>query len=127
MRDITGAAIVLGVWKLGFSTAVLLVAKYRFGLNPGELQTLAFVTLVFGAQALLYVVRERHHLWSSMPSRWVLAASTADVVVAFALAGSGTLMEPLSWRVLATVLVAAAAFALILDQVKLPVRSAFKL
>ena len=127
MRVITGAAIVLGVCKLGFSTAVLLVAKYRFGLNPGELQTLAFVTLVFGAQALLYVVRERHHLWSSMPSRWVLAASTADVVVAFALAGSGTLMEPLSWRVLATVLVAAAAFALILDQVKLPVRSAFKL
>jgi hypothetical protein len=45
----------------------------------------------------------------------------------FALAGSGTLMEPLSWRALVAVLVAAAVFALILDQVKLPVRSAFKL
>jgi hypothetical protein len=57
----------------------------------------------------------------------VLAASAADIVVVSALAGSGILMEPLSWRVLAAVLVAAAAFALALDQVKLPVRSAFKL
>ena len=127
MRDITAAGIVLGLCKLAFSTGVLLFAKYRLGLNPGELQTLAFVTLVFGAQALLYVVRERHRIWSSRPSRWVLAASTADVVVVFALAGSGILMEPLRWRVLAGVFAAAAAFALILDQVKLPVRSAFKL
>jgi H+-transporting ATPase len=126
MRDITAAGIVLGLCKLGFSTAVLLVAKCRLGLNPGELQTLAFVTLVFGAQALLYVVRERRRIWSSRPSRWVLAASAADIVVVFALAGSGTLMEPLSWRVLAGILVAAAVFALILDQVKLPVRSVFK-
>jgi H+-transporting ATPase len=126
MRDITAAGIVLGLCKLGFSTGVLLFAKYRLGLNPGEIQTLAFVTLVFGAQALLYVVRERHRIWSSRPSRWVLAASTADVVVVFALAGSGILMEPLPWRVLATVFAAAAGFALILDQIKLPVRSAFK-
>jgi H+-transporting ATPase len=127
MRDITAAAIVLGVCKLGFSTAVLLVAKYSLGLNPSELQTLAFVTLVFGAQALLYVVRERHHLWSSMPSRWVLAASAADIAIVSALASSGTLMEPLPWRVLAEIFLAAAAFALILDQINLPVRSRFKL
>jgi H+-transporting ATPase len=127
MRDITAAAIVLGVCKLGFSTAVLLFAKYRLGLSPGELQTLALVTLVFGAQALLYVVRERHRLWSSRPSRWVLVSSAADIGIVAALAGSGTLMEPLPWRVLAEVLLAAGAFALILDQIKLPVRSRFKL
>ena len=126
MRDITAAAIVFGVCKLGFSTAVLLFAKYRLGLNPGELQTLAFVTLVFGAQALLYVVRERHHLWSSRPSGWVLVSSVADIAIVAALAGSGTLMDPLPWRVLATVFVAATGFALILDQIKLPVRSVFK-
>jgi H+-transporting ATPase len=127
MRGVTGAAIVLGVCKLGFSTAVLAIGKYELGLGPGALQTLAFVTLVFGAQALLYVVRERHRIWSSRPGRWVVAASMADVVMVFALAGSGILMEPLSWRILAAVLLAAAAFALILDQAKLPVRSAFKL
>jgi H+-transporting ATPase len=127
MRNITAAAVVLGACKLGFSTAVLAIGKYELELGPEELQTLAFVTLVFGAQGLLYVVRERRHMWSSKPGNWVLAASAADIAIVSALALSGTLMEPLPWRVLATVFVAVAGFALILDQIKLPVRSAFKI
>ena len=66
-------------------------------------------------------------MWSSKPGNWVLAASAADIAIVSALALSGTLMEPLPWRVLATVFVATAGFALILDQIKLPVRSAFKI
>jgi H+-transporting ATPase len=127
MRDITGAGIALGVCKLAFSTAVLAFGKYRLGLSPGELQTLALVILVFGAQGLLYVVRERRRMWSSKPSVWVVAASAADVAIVSTLAISGTLMAPLPWRVLAGVLVATAGFALILDQVKLPVRSVLRL
>jgi H+-transporting ATPase len=127
MRNVTSAAIILGICKLCFSTAVLAIGKYGLELGPGELQTLAFVTLIFGAQGLIYVVRERNHMWSSRPSAWVVAASAADVTIVCALALSGTLMEPLPWRVVAAVLVGAAGFALILDQVKLPVRSAFKL
>jgi H+-transporting ATPase len=126
MRNITAAAVVLGACKLGFSTAVLAIGKYELGLGPGELQTLAFVTLVFGAQGLLYVVRERRHMWSSKPGNWVLAASAADIAIVSALALSGTLMEPLLWHILTTVFVAAAGFALILDQIKLLVRSVFK-
>jgi len=124
MRRITAAGIAMGACKLGFSTAVLAFGKYRLGLGAGELQTLAFVTLVFGAQALLYVVRERRHIWSSRPGNWVLAASAADIVIVSLLALSGTLMEPLPWRILAAVFAAAAGFALILDQVKLPVQAA---
>ena len=126
MRNITRAGVVLGVCKLGFSVAVLAFGKYRLGLDTEQLQTLAFVTLVFGAQALLYVLRERRRIWSSVPSNWVLASSAADIAVVCALAGFGVLMEPLPWRVLAAVLVAAASFGLILDQVKLPVQSVFK-
>jgi len=126
MRRITAAAMVMGACKLGFSTAVLAFGKYRLELGAGELQTLAFVTLVFGAQALLYVVRERHHLWSSRPGNWVLASSALDIAIVSTLAISGILMEPLPWRVLAAVFAAAAGFALILDQVKLPVKAAFK-
>jgi len=126
MRNITGAAVALGVCKLGFSTLMLAFGKFRLGLGPGELQTFAFVTLVFGAQALLYVVREQRHMWSSKPSKWVVAASAADIVIVSVLAWSGTLMEPLSWHVLVAVFVAAAGFALVLDQIKLPVVSAFK-
>ncbi|HYA47777.1 MAG TPA: plasma-membrane proton-efflux P-type ATPase [Burkholderiales bacterium] len=126
MRNITAAAVVLGVCKLGFSTAVLAFGKYRLGLGAGQLQTLAFVTIIFGAQALMYVVRERRRLWSSRPGAWVFVSSAADIGIVVALALSGTLMEPLPWRVLAGVFVAAAGFAVILDQVKLPVKSAFK-
>jgi H+-transporting ATPase len=127
MRDITAAAVILGVCKLGFSVTVLAIGKYGLGFGPGQLQTLAFVTLVFGSQGLLYVLRERRRIWSSRPSRWVLISSAADIAAVTALAWSGTLMDPLPWRVLAVVFVAAAGFALILDQIKLPVRSAFKL
>jgi H+-transporting ATPase len=90
------------------------------------MQTFAFVTLVFGAQAVLYVVRERRPMWSSRPSRWVLTASAIDIGIVSILALSGTLMAPLSWRVVAGALGAAAVFAVILDRIKLPVTARFK-
>ncbi|MCZ8548155.1 HAD-IC family P-type ATPase [Mesorhizobium qingshengii] len=126
MPNITAAAVVLGVFKLGFSTAVLEIGKFQLGLGSQELQTLAFITLVFGAQAILYVVRERRHMWSSKPSNWVLASSAADVAIVSALALSGTLMAPLPWRLVGAVFLAVAVFALVLDQIKVPVTAAFK-
>jgi H+-transporting ATPase len=127
MRDITAAAAVLGVCKLAFSTGILALGKLRLGLAPAELQTLALVTLVFGNQALLYVVRERRRMWSSPPTVWIVAASAADLVLVCGFALSGTLMEALSPGVVAAVFTAAAALALVLDQVKLPVMSAFNI
>lgn len=44
-------------------------------------RALAAVTLVFGGQAVLYVVRERRRLWSSRPSLWLIASSVADVSI----------------------------------------------
>jgi H+-transporting ATPase len=127
MRNITGAAVVLGLCKLGFSTAVLAYGKFQLELGPAALQTLAFAILVFGNQAALFVLRERRHLWSSRPGAWVLASSAVDVAFVCALAFPGILMEPLPGHVLAAVFVAAAVFALLLDQVKLRVQSMFKL
>jgi H+-transporting ATPase len=126
MRNITGAAVILGLCKLGFSTAVLALGTFRLGLGPGELQTLAFVTLVFGNQAVLYVVRERRHMWNSRPGNWVFAASAADIAIVSALALSGALMAPLPWRVIVAIFAAATGLALILDQIKAPVTSVFK-
>jgi H+-transporting ATPase len=126
MRNITAAAVILGVCKLGFSISSLAYGKLGLGLGAGELQTLAFITLVFGNQAVLYVLRERGHLWDSKPSTWVLASSAADIALVSALALSGALMAPLPWQLLVGTLVAAAAFALILDQIKLPIIQAFK-
>jgi H+-transporting ATPase len=126
MRNITAAAVVLGVCKLCFSTAMLAIGKFQLGFSPGELQTLAFITLVFGSQALLYVLRERRRMWSSKPSKWVLAASAADIVTVSTLASSGILMAPLAWPVMAAVFAASIGFGLILDQIKLLVMAVFK-
>jgi H+-transporting ATPase len=127
MRDITRAAVVLGVCKLGFSTTMLAVGKFTLGLGPQEIQTLAFVTLVFGNQAVLYVLRERRHMWCSKPGAWVLASSALDIGVVSALAWSGTLMAPLPMGIVAAVFTAAAGFAVVLDQIKVPVMRAFKI
>ena len=126
MHNITAAAIVLGLCKLAFSTTVLAIGKFRLGFAAGELQTLALVVLVFGNQAVMFVLRERRPMWTSRPGRWVLASSAAGIALVTALALAGILMEPLPWRVLAAVFVAATGFALILDRIKLPVTAAFK-
>jgi len=126
MRNITAAAIALAACKLGFSSAVLAFGGLRLELAPAALQTLAFIALVFGNQAVLYVVRERRRLWSSMPGLWVLASSIADIAIVSALALSGILMAPLPWHIVAAVLGATLGFALLLDQIKLPVMAAFK-
>jgi H+-transporting ATPase len=127
MGKVTRAAIVLAAGKLAFSLAVVAFGKWSLGLRPQELQTLALVTLVYGAQALLFVLRERARFWSSRPGRWVLASSSADVAIVSMLALSGTLMAPLPWHVLAALLAAVIAFALLLDQLKIAVLRAFHL
>jgi H+-transporting ATPase len=53
-----------------------------------------------------------------MPSKWVFISSTVDIGIVTALALTGTLMEPLPWRLLLGIALATAAFALILDQIK---------
>lgn len=118
MRSVTGAAIALGACKLAFSIAMLCVGKFTLGLARTELQTFAFLTLIFGSQGLIYVVRERRHLWSSMPAKWVFASSGVDLGIVVVLALSGTLMDPLPWRLVLAIFVAAAAFTLVLDQIK---------
>ncbi len=127
MRNITAAAVVLGACKLGFSATTLAIGKFQLGFSPAALQTLAFITLVLGNQAVLFVLRERRAMWSSKPSNWILASSLVDISIVTALALSGTLMEPVSWRVLLAVFVAAAGFALILDRIKRPVTAMFKI
>jgi hypothetical protein len=56
----------------------------------------------------------------------VLLSSAADVAIVSTLALSGTLMAPLSWRLVAGTAAAAIAFGLILDLVKRPTLSAFR-
>jgi H+-transporting ATPase len=117
---LTLAGSVMGGCFLAFLTSVLLIGKYHLALPISELQTLATVSLIYGGEAVLYNVRERQHLWHSVPSRWVIAASVADIVIISVLAIRGLAMHTLPTTDVACVFGAAVAFALLLDVAKVP-------
>lgn len=115
---LTVGAIALAACTAAFCSAILAIGWFRLGLENHGLRTFAAVTLVCSSQAIFYAVRDRRHLWSSRPSRWVLVSSVADVSLIAVLAGTGTLMHSLSWRIIGSVILASILFAFLLDQVK---------
>ncbi|HBK06593.1 MAG TPA: divalent cation transporter [Acetobacteraceae bacterium] len=118
INDVTIASIVMGGFNLLFCSSVLAIGKFRLGLGPEVLQTLAAVVLVFSGQAVMYVVRERGWLWHSRPSNWLMVSSVTDICIIATLATRGILMAALPLHIVAAVLAATAAFAFALDVVK---------
>ena len=96
---------------------MLSTGKFYLKFDLESLRTLAAVTLVFSGQAVLYVVREREHLWNSPPG-WLLASSITDVTIISILAVKGILMTALPLGIVAGLFTAAALLALVLDAVK---------
>jgi H+-transporting ATPase len=118
---LTIAGVVMGSCLLFFCTAVLAVGKLRMGLGIEALRTLAMVALAFGSEATLYVIRERRRLWNSHPGFWVVVSTVCDILIISTLVTRGIAMTPLPIPVVAEILVAAAAFAFLLDLAKVPV------
>jgi H+-transporting ATPase len=116
---LTVVGIFMGLLDLLFGVGSLATGKFMLHLDIGALRTLAVVTLVFSGQAVLYVVRERRHLWSSWPGKLLMASSTIDLAIVSLLAVGGILMTPLPMAVVVGVFGAAIAFALALDTAKL--------
>jgi H+-transporting ATPase len=106
------------LFDLLFCVACLATGKFVLGLDILTLRTMTVVTLVFSGQAVFYVARERQHLWSSRPGRWLLVSSVVDLAIISLLAVDGLLMTALPLAVLAGVFTAALAFAFVLDGVK---------
>ena len=125
---LTIAGVFMGVCELAFCTAILAIGKFRMGLGIEALQTIAFLAIVFGNQATLYALRERQGVWSwSMPSRWLVVSSVADVTIASTLAARGIVMTALPVVDVAGVLAAAVALALVANLAKFPVFSRLRI
>jgi H+-transporting ATPase len=118
---LTIAGISMGLGELGLCALVLALGLHWLRFDREQLQTLAFLLIVFGNQATNYTNRERRRLWSSRPSRWVVLSSALDIGIASVLAIGGFAMAPLPALVVGGTLAAAAACAVLLDQLKLPV------
>ncbi len=118
--NLTTAGVIMGLSELAFCASVMAFGAYHEKLDIDALRTLAFIAIVFGNQATTYNNRERRRLWSSRPSWWLIASSVADIAIASVLAIAGIAMAPLPGALVAATLVTAAAFAVLIDQVKLP-------
>ena len=118
VRNLTLAAIPLGVFKLCYCVCVLAVGWYGLGLGAAEMRTLTFAMLVFAGQANVYVLREKGPLWSSRPAPIMLLASLADVSLVAALVLGGVLVSSLSPGIVALLALATLGFALAMDGLK---------
>ncbi len=116
--NLTVAGIALGACDLLFCIACFCVGKFVLRLDTVTLRTLTVVTLVFSGQAVFYVARERQHMWSSRPGRWLLVSSAIDLTLISFLAINGLLMKPIPISVVGALFFAAALFAFLLDSVK---------
>jgi H+-transporting ATPase len=116
---LTKAGIVLGVAELAFCVAVVAIGYYGMRLHLLEVQSLAFIALVSGNQATMYAIRSRGRIWASPgPSRWLIASSVSDLVIAATLASMGLLMAPLPLTVVLLTMAGAILFAGLVDMVK---------
>lgn len=116
-------ALVLGAFGISLPWLAFLVTTVevcrRFGhLSPAALQTVAFLSLAFIGQANVYLVRERRHLWRSLPGRWVLLSSSVVIAMVGTLAVGGVLMEPLDVGLVLLLLASVVVFTLVLDLAK---------
>jgi H+-transporting ATPase len=119
IRNLTIAGVIMGVVDLMFCVACLATGKLVIGLDTDTLRTLTVITLVFSGQALFYVARERQHIWSSLPGRWLIVSSITDLGLISFLAINGFLMAAVPVSILIGVFLAAMIFAFVLDAMKL--------
>ncbi len=118
IRNLMFTAAPLAALLVLFSAGVLFTGLHVLRLPPAQIQTLVFLTLVFGGQGTVYLVRERSHLWKSLPSLWMVGSSCADLVLVSLLAVSGVLMAPLSPGIVLGLLITVVCYLAAVDFAK---------
>ena len=121
IRTLMLTAGTLASMVLILSFTVFFAGRDILHLPLRQLQTLVFLMLVFTGQGNVYLVRERNRLWHSLPSRWLILSSAADVVVVSLMATSGILMAPISWSLVAWLLLIVLVFLFAIDGLKVRV------
>jgi len=121
VRTLMFTAGTLAGFVLILSFTVFFVGRDALHLPLRQLQTLVFLMLVFTGQGNVYLVRERNRLWHSLPSRWLILSSAADIVAVSLMATSGILMAPISWSLVSSLLAVVLVFLIVIDGLKVHV------
>ena len=117
-RAVVCASATLAFCKLFFSLGVFLFANYLLRLEPARLQTLTFATLILSSQAGVYLLRERHHCWTSLPSRVMFWSTCFGLGVTAAIALSGWYIPAIAPPLLAAIAGTAVIYFFALDWLK---------
>lgn len=121
IRTIVIVSLCLAIPILAISFGIYAASVHLFGHSLEQTQTMMFIMLVFTGQAVVYTVRERHHFWSSLPNKWMLIGTFADLIVVVLLATKGILMTPISFKAVLFVFGTVLVFLPMLDFLKLKV------
>jgi len=100
MDGFIAVSVVLGLAMVVETLLLLLAGRSHLGLaaNDSALYTFSFLTLLYFAAFSILSARERRWFWTTMPSKTLVAALTADVVVGTALTFVGLPgLTPLPW------------------------------
>ncbi|HHF7373682.1 TPA: plasma-membrane proton-efflux P-type ATPase [Legionella bozemanae] len=122
---ITGCLLSILILLLSFS--IFFYARDILHLSLPELQTLMFVMLVFTGQGTIYLIRERKHLWSSLPSCWLILSSIFDILIVTMFATQGILMTAISFLLVIKLLFVIISYLFLVDFFKVRIFSYFKL
>lgn len=112
------SGLILALGWLVFSFGIFFIGHDGLRLDADRLDTVMLVMLVFIAIANVYLIRERHLFWRSMPGKWLVMASGFDLIVMTFLATSGILMTKVDFTLISALLMAIVGFMLLLDIVK---------
>ena len=121
VRNLTIAAIPLGLFKLVYCLALLALAWFEIGLSPAQMQTFTFLSLMLAAQCNTYVLRERRHFWHSCPAWIMVCASLCALTIVISLASFGILMAALPLKVVGGLVGTTICYAFIMDTIKVAV------
>jgi H+-transporting ATPase len=115
VKTIIKASVIPSLGYMLQALGALALGVFAFRLGPDRLKTLVLLDLVFSSQFRVLSVRERGHMWDSLPGKALLRTS-ALVVAVFAVLGiAGVLIPALSLPQVLAILAYAAVVSIATD------------
>ncbi len=93
LKNMITGSVAMGVFQLIFSFGALVFYKMQGHYDIHQIATIVFLIMVFTGQGVLYLVRTGGHFYKSAPSKYMLIATVADLIVVSLLAWFGVKFE----------------------------------
>ncbi len=126
VKSLLGSSISLAAFMVVESFIALVIAL-RLGLNHSQIDTFIFDMLVFSGLFTVFMVRERGKFWNSMPGKWLIISTIADITFVSLMSFLGILVTPIGVKFVAISLGLAFLSMVIIDEFKGPIFEHYKI